>query len=159
MSSIEYTKALTRLVLENLEFQHDWTQLQMHSHPDLPRDVIFGLPNKRLYIHPDEQVEIIKAEKDKDEPMVQEPEFEWVLPLHLAEKWTLEGFAALFDALDALPPGAALAEQNKGEQAQEQWKQWRTTKRAKRVLLAVVQDDSTIVYYFIHNDITKPRQN
>lgn len=28
-----------------------------------------------------------------------------------------------------------------------------------RVTIAIVNDDSTIVYYFIHNGITKPNQN
>ena len=33
---------------------------------------------------------------------------------------------------------------------------WRTT---KRVLLATVDNDSTVVYYIIHDGIVKPRQN
>ena len=33
---------------------------------------------------------------------------------------------------------------------------WRTT---KRILLATVDDDSTVVYYIIHDGIVKPRQN
>ncbi len=46
-----------------------------------------------------------------------------------------------------------------GSRDEEQWRQWRTSKRGKRVLLATIQDDSTIVYYFIHDGIVKPRQN
>ncbi|KAH8880746.1 hypothetical protein GQ53DRAFT_669248 [Thozetella sp. PMI_491] len=160
MAPTEETRNLTKLVLENLEFQHDWTELQVHSTPNLPRDVIFGLPPRRLYIHPDEQIEIIKAEKNRDEPMPQPPELEWVLPLHLSEKWTVQRFAAVFDGLEAVPPESSttkVAEESHEQEAR--WKQWRGPKRGKRVLLATVQDDSTIVYYLMHDGIVKPRQN
>ncbi|CAH6722893.1 tRNA-splicing endonuclease subunit Sen15p [[Candida] jaroonii] len=29
----------------------------------------------------------------------------------------------------------------------------------RRITIAIINDDSTIVYYFIHNGITKPNQN
>lgn len=61
---------------------------------------------------------------------------EYVLPVDLREKWTLRQMAAVFDAL---PPGE--------------------TKDKKRLLMAVVGEDSTVVYYFIHDGIVKPRQN
>ena len=32
-------------------------------------------------------------------------------------------------------------------------------KRLKRVLLATLSDDSTVVYYIVHDEIVKPRQN
>ena len=31
--------------------------------------------------------------------------------------------------------------------------------RPKRIIIAIINDDGTIVYYFIHDGITKPRQN
>jgi tRNA-splicing endonuclease subunit Sen15 len=34
--------------------------------------------------------------------------------------------------------------------------EWRTT---KRLLLATLDDDSTVVYYIVHDGIVKPRQN
>ena len=35
---------------------------------------------------------------------------------------------------------------------------WRTT-QPKRLLLAILDDDSTIVYYIVHDGLVKPRQN
>ncbi|KAK3357319.1 tRNA-splicing endonuclease subunit Sen15 [Lasiosphaeria hispida] len=164
MSSDHSTEALTKAVLNNLENQHDWTEIKVHIQANLPRPMIYGLPPKRLYVHPDEQIALIKAQKDRDEPIHQTPELEWVLPLHLAEKWSPAQFAAVLDALDAVPPGG-IAEAAGGTDdaadaaADTQWKLWRSSKRGKRLLLATVQDDSTITYYIMHDGIVKPRQN
>jgi tRNA-splicing endonuclease subunit Sen15, fungi type len=159
MSSPDHIAALTKVVLNNLEYQHDWTGVQTHTKGNLPRPLIYGLPPKRLYVHPDEQIDIIKAEKERGEPIPQEPEVEWVLPLHLSEKWSPAQFAAVFDAIEALPPGAADQETLDEDGKNAQWKLWRGPKRGKRVLLATVQDDSTVTYYWIFDGLVKPRQN
>jgi len=160
----DHLTGLTKVVLNNLELQHDWTGVQTHHHADLPRPLIYGLPPKRLYVHPDEQIDIIKAEKERGAPIPQEPEVEWVLPLHLSEKWTPAQFAAVFDAIDAIPPGGGPDQGVDGEageagEAAARWKLWRGPKRGKRVLLATVQDDSTVTYYWIFDGLVKPRQN
>ncbi|KAK3322273.1 tRNA-splicing endonuclease subunit Sen15 [Apodospora peruviana] len=155
----QHLEALTKIVLNNLENQHDWTQIKVHTQANLARPVIFGLPPKRLYVHPDEQIATIKAEKDRKEPVPQTPEFEWVLPLHLAEKWSLGQFAAVFDALDAIPPSAAHSPDDEPDADDAEWKLWRGPKRGKRLLLATVQDDSTVTYYWMHDGLVKPRQN
>ncbi|KAK3692808.1 tRNA-splicing endonuclease subunit Sen15 [Podospora appendiculata] len=154
-----HLEALTKVVLNNLENQHDWTQLQTHAQQNLPRQLIYGLPPKRLYVHPDEQIEMIKAEKDRKEPIPQSPELEWVLPLHLAENWSLSQFAAVFDAMDAVPPGSSTPEILGPDDPDAQWKLWRGAKRGKRLLLATVQDDSTVTYYWMFDGLVKPRQN
>ncbi|KAK0630597.1 tRNA-splicing endonuclease subunit Sen15 [Bombardia bombarda] len=158
-------EALAQIVLNNLENQHDWTETKVHSQANLPRQLIYGLPPNRLYVHPDEQIEIIKAEKDLEKPILQVPEFEWVLPLHLAEKWSLAEFAAVFDAIDAVPPPAQDPASESGSAAdvageqQQQQKLWKVPKRGKRLLLATVQNDSTVTYYWMHDGLVKPRQN
>lgn len=161
MSSPDSITSLTNVVLTNLEYQHDWTSLRTHTHPSLPRPLLYGLPPKRLYVHPDEQVAIIKAEKEKGEAIPQDPEVEWVLPLHLSEKWSPAQFAGVFDAIEAIPPGGG--EQEEVEEGagsgEAEWKLWRGSKRGKRILLATVQDDSTVTYYWIHDGLVKPRQN
>jgi tRNA-splicing endonuclease subunit Sen15 len=155
MASQDHLAALTKVVLNNLEFQHDWTTVHTHTQANLARPLIYGLPPKRLYVHPDEQIDIIKAEKERGERIPQEPEVEWVLPLHLSEKWTPAQFAAVFDAIDAIPPGGA----DREGAFDVEWKFWRGPKRGKRILLATVQDDSTVAYYWIHDGLVKPRQN
>ncbi|KAL2260047.1 hypothetical protein VTK26DRAFT_6091 [Humicola hyalothermophila] len=165
MDSKSYLTALTKVVLNNLEHQHDWTRVESVTRADLPRPLIYGLPPKRLYVHPDEQIEIIRAEKERGERIPQEPELEWVLPLHLSEKWSPAQFAAVFDAIEAIPPGgsgAAGADQSPLldlDDPSSRWKLWRGPKRGKRILLATVQDDSTVTYYWIHDGLVKPRQN
>jgi len=157
-----HVKALASIVINNLENQHDWTKTQIHRQPNLPRPMVYGLPPKRLYVHPDEQIATIKVEKDRGQRITQNPELEWVLPLHLAEKWSPAQFAAVFDAIDATPPSQdPSADDAPGvkDDALAQLRLWRGAKRGKRILLATVQDDSTITYYFMHEGLVKPRQN
>lgn len=42
------------------------------------------------------------------------------------------------------------------EEKEKEKPSWDTT---KRVLLATVEEDSTVVYYVVHDGIVKPRQN
>ncbi|KAK8076573.1 hypothetical protein PG994_003845 [Apiospora phragmitis] len=148
MAHPDYLTDLASTVYENLESQHDWTLLESHIHKQssslvennktwLPRPLITGLPPRRLYLHPDDQVELVKthATYTVDET----PEIEWVVPMHLNEKFTLKQLAEVFDSLELPEP---LAEG-----------------RCKRLLMAIVHDDSTVVYYFVHDGIVKPRQN
>lgn len=88
-------------------------------------------------------------------------EREWVLPAHLKEKWTLRGFAGVFDAIGKIPPEDGEGEGNKkGDSGGEEGKGGVGSRRGgKRVLLAIVGEDSTIVYYIVHDGIVKPRQN
>jgi tRNA-splicing endonuclease subunit Sen15, fungi type len=167
----QYNLALQ--VLHNLEYQHRWTNLKNHGTPSsqapqTPRILLSGLPPTRLYVHPDEQVEIIKAERERARQRVEAtndtlqtdsltgntepntevtPEPEWVLPTHLKEEWTLERLAKVFDEIEAVPPGYDTVQVNL---------KWRQT---KRLLMAILQDDSTVVYYIVHDGIVKPRQN
>lgn len=161
MASHDHLAALAKIVLNNLENQHDWTRVEAHTQPDLPRPLLYGLPPKRLYVHPDEQIEIIRAEKEIGERIPQEPELEWVLPLHLSEKWSPRQFAAVFDAIEAIPPGGEDQDSFAGvaDDPASRWRLWRGPKRGKRILLATVQDDSTVTYYWIHDGLVKPRQN
>ncbi|KAK3375040.1 tRNA-splicing endonuclease subunit Sen15 [Podospora didyma] len=156
----DHLEALAHVVLNNLQNQHDWTETKVHTQPNLPRQILFGLPPKRLYVHPDEQIATIKAEKDRAERIPQFPEWEWVLPLHLSEKWSPADFAAVFDALDAIPPARdSLQDVQDVNGPDAAWKLWRGPKRGKRILLATVQDDSTVAYYWMHDGLVKPRQN
>lgn len=148
---------LTKIVLNNLENQQDWTNIKSHTDPSQPRPLISGLSPRRMYVNPDEQIDIIKAERSLGQTMSLEAEYEWVLPIHLAEKMTLNAFAAVFDSLQALPPAAKETEDLSDDCPE--WKKWRGSKRQKRVLMAVVHDDSTVVYYMMHDGIVKPRQN
>jgi tRNA-splicing endonuclease subunit Sen15 len=139
---------LTLQILHNLQYQHRWTDLKVHTKTLVnakvfPRPLISGLPPKRLYVHPDEQAEILRAESRRREQRssltseanneinsLEKPEVEWVLPSHLREKWSLRQFAEIFDSMD--------------ENIVSEGKPWEAH---KRLVLAILQDDSTVVYY------------
>ena len=108
-----------------------------------------------MYIHPDEQAELIKAEHEAGKSIAQHAELEWVLPTHVGEKWSLSRFAEVFDALDIVPP----MEEEEAPEDESVGYKWRGENRKKRLLLATLHDDSTAVYYIMHDGIVKPRQN
>ncbi|KAI0386187.1 tRNA-splicing endonuclease subunit Sen15 [Hypomontagnella monticulosa] len=144
MTEKSYAEHLAASVFDNLRYQHEWDELQILTHSPvdnspLPRPLISGLPPRRLYLHPDDQIEMLKSHTTPQKSILETPEVEWVLPVHLAEKWTLRAFAEVFDSMPSQTPTAP--------------------DRVKRILLATVHDDSTVVYYFMHDGIVKPRQN
>ncbi len=87
-------------------------------------------------------------------------EREWVLPTHLREKWSLRAFADVFDSIPLVPPGEGEEDGGKGKGKGEKGEEGVGNRRGgKRVLLATVSDDSTVVYYVVHEGVVKPRQN
>jgi len=127
--------------------------------------MISGLPPQRLYIHPDEQIELLQAQKAAGKTGMPElsTEREWVLPSHLREKWSLRRFGEVFDRVEVVPgasDGEEIFEDDHQDEDDEETKvnKWRTS-QPKRLLLATLDDDSTVVYYVIHDGIVKPRQN
>lgn len=174
-------QTLALQIQHNLVHQHSWTAIRLHTHSPitkarLPRPLLSGLPPLRLYTHPDEQVQLLKdaegrrkaarasqsekiGDKQEGDEAVEakvldvqvESEREWVLPTRLSERWSLRRLAEVFDAVGVVPPPAI-----EGTREQEEENKWRTT---KRVVLATVDSDSTVVYYIVHDGVVKPRQN
>ncbi|KAH6661643.1 tRNA-splicing endonuclease subunit Sen15 [Plectosphaerella plurivora] len=155
---------LASSVAANLTNQHDWTHVIPHraasdatQHPRALRPLLCGLPPRRLYIHPDEQVAVLQSGAPSS-GVNQDSEAEWVLPVHIKETLSLADFTAIFDSIETLPPldvaGAAAS-----TALDTDGRDWRGSGRHKRILLAVVHDDSTVSYYIMHDGIVKPRQN
>jgi tRNA-splicing endonuclease subunit Sen15 len=155
-------------IAHNLRHQHNWSDVRVYTHSPttsraFSRPLISGLPPQRLYVHPDEQIALLQRQKDAGKTGMPElrSEREWVLPSHLREKWTLKRFGEVFDDITMVPTtgsGKLLFEdkdENEQVEADEE-NEWRTT---KRLLLATLDDDSTVVYYIVHDGIVKPRQN
>lgn len=164
-----HLQALAQQIKHNLQYQHLWTSLQIHTHSPttttpLPRPLISGLPPTRLYIHPDEQMSLLQAQKARGGTGLGdvESEREWVLPSHIREKWSLRRFGEVFDRIGVVPPKheaetGIWEDDGHGEEVEgEERNEWRKT---KRVVLATLDDDSTVVYYIVHDGIVKPRQN
>lgn len=142
------TLHLAQQVQHNLQHQHLWTCLRLHTQPSLPRPLLSGLPPKRLYTHPDEQTALLKTGVKEAAP-----QREWVLPTHIRERWTLQDFAETFDGIRKAQNGEQGDEDVNEEVTGRSWD------GKRRVLLATVNDDSTIVYYIVHDGVVKPRQN
>lgn len=112
-------------------------------------------------MHPDEQIDMLKAGMKESDAQL---EREWVLPCHLREKWSLRKMGQVFDAVGVVPPGLEEEREEDGKKGLE-GKSGRggngikKRRGGKRILLGIVGDDSTIVYYIVHDGIVKPRQN
>lgn len=162
-SDSTYYGNLALQVQHNLQYQHDWTSLNIHIHSPLTqellqRPLISGLPPRRIYVHPDDQIEELKAGLQDVDLEIEE---EWVLPTHLQEKWSLKKFAKVFDSVGEAPP-ATEAEHEDGSSSDivaEEAKNHKKRRGGKRILLATIGPDSTVVYYVVHDGIVKPRQN
>jgi tRNA-splicing endonuclease subunit Sen15 len=126
---------ISHAVLHNLADQHDWTYLELCDGPEHHRPLIKGLPPKRLYLHPDDQIAALAHEQTTGQKLLHDAELEWVLAVHITESWSLAKFAAVFDSMP-----------NSGAQP-------------KRIVLATLHNDSTVVYYIMHEGMVKPRQN
>jgi tRNA-splicing endonuclease subunit Sen15 len=170
---------LARQVAHNLEHQQRWTAITTHTASPLTgeplaRPLVSGMPPRRVYVHPDEQIEMLRRAKQERAKRKQDgresvgsadstpgggseamwepkPQREWVLPADLREEWTLRRLAAVFAGIGPMPPRSG----SDGEEDEDETK-WRTT---KRLLLAAIQSDSTIVYYVVHDGTIKPRMN
>lgn len=158
-----YHHTLALQVQHNLQYQHDWTLLRIHTQSPLnqqplPRPLISGLPSHRIYVHPDDQVEELKNGLEDGKLKV---EREWVLPTHLQEKWSLRRFAEVFDSIGEEPIAKEHQPDGPSSQVKNAEEVQRSSKRrgGKRLLLATLGDDSTVVYYIVHDGIVKPRQN
>ncbi|EWC45303.1 hypothetical protein DRE_00702 [Drechslerella stenobrocha 248] len=132
---------LRAVVQSNLQLQHYWTDIKpldaLADQSDasqlepLPRPMLYGRPPDQLY---DPEPAPLSTTDSSPKPA---PEMEYVLPVHLDETFTLRKWAAIFDALPK-PSDSDLK---------------------KRIVVAVVSGDSTVVYYIMHDGIVKPRQN
>jgi len=116
------------------------------------------LPPRRIYVHPDDQVEELKNGLVDGQL---EAEREWVLPTHLQEKWSLRRFAEVFDSIGEEPKANEHEPKDPSSQVRnaEQVQPSKKRRGGKRLLLATLGDDSTVVYYIVHDGIVKPRQN
>ncbi|KAF8458361.1 tRNA-splicing endonuclease subunit Sen15 [Terfezia claveryi] len=178
----QHVLSLVSIVHKNLEHQADWSELHIHSTPNLPRPLISGIPSEAIYVDPDTNtVEVRKAQSGKKKKVglgqseiadgdeyCRKIDREWVLPVDLREKWTVRQWAEVFDSIPAEPPvprsaddgpddepGGVRLDNSGGSPSLEAG----TEKRKKRLVMGMVSGDSTVVYYIVHDGIVKPRQN
>lgn len=72
-----------------------------------------------------------------------------MLPVSLREKWSLRKWAEVFDALPEMD----------GDEGGDGDADGGKEKEGKKLMMGVVSDDSTVVYYVVGEGIIKPKQN
>lgn len=160
-----HANSLVSIVHKNLQHQADWSDLQIHSSSDLPRPLISGNPPEPIYVDPDGSGVASGSGGGGGKKVVRE----WVLPVDLREKWSVRQWAAVFDSIPAEPPGHEGSDQgSEGLEAGISLDSSGSTpplqesngqQRKKRLVMGIVSNDSTVVYYIVHDGIVKPRQN
>jgi len=100
-----------------------------------------------------EGVDLVPPEVDEDEEDDNEDEESDGFSASDITRQTVDGNG---NGVDAVSTSWTKVGRRGHERADEVRNEWRTM---KRVLLATVDDDSTVVYYIVHDGIVKPRQN
>lgn len=126
------TDAVTQ-VKENLLFYNIWTNVKEIHLKDVV--LIEGIPKEPLLTDEIEE-EIDKPFLDKKAEIKINEKRELVLPYRVTDKLTPKRLKEIFDELEI-----------------------KLDKRPKRIIIGIINDDSTIVYYFIHDGVYKPKRN
>lgn len=130
-------KELAAIVQHNLTHHHLWTQLSLETvnlSDNQTYTLCTGVPPEQL--HPDDEVE-----------NPQKLPSEWVLPVNTLQQWSIREWAEVFSGIDEKLHTDARNDDSKPVQ------------NVKRVVMAAVTNDGTVVYYFVNRGITKPRKN
>ncbi|KAK9448338.1 tRNA-splicing endonuclease subunit Sen15 [Limtongia smithiae] len=118
----------------NLDLHHLWTNLSLHRVYVLNSDAFQFLDDGNIVFvqgqPPDKLYATDSTEEDGVQPM------EWVLPVRTESTWSLRKWVAVFESLEAYQQSPV-----------------------KRILMGLYTEDSTVVYYFVHNSLIKPRRN
>lgn len=125
-------RELAATVQHNLTHHHLWTKLALED-VNLPNNKTYtlctGIPPEQL--HPDDVVD----------DATNLPR-EWVLPVSTLQQWSIREWAEVFSGID-----------------EKTSKNTQLLSPVKRIVMAAVTNDGTIVYYFVNRGITKPRKN
>ncbi|OUM51274.1 hypothetical protein BVG19_g366 [[Candida] boidinii] len=140
--------SLVELVELNLTYHLLWSEIDTVSIEFKTNDdklhkigLIYGKPPKQLNPTIPYKKENAETETGTGEDKNQDKNHdlkEWVLPILKSTQLTIEKIDLIFDNI-----------KSKSDLNQ----------RPKRILLGIIDEDSSIVYYTIHDGVTKPRQS
>lgn len=125
---------LAHRVKLNLDLQHLWTDLSVHRMPALSPESFKFLDAEELVFVLGRPTDRLYATDLYDADGL--PSHEWILPVRTESNWSIRRWVSVFESLEAF-----------------------TNESIKRILMAMYTDDSTVVYYFVHNGLIKPRKN
>lgn len=142
--------SLVELVELNLTYHLLWSEIDTVSIEFKTNDdklhkigLIHGKPPKQLnptipYKKEDIETET-ETETDEEKNQDRKDDLkEWVLPILKSTQLTIEKIDLIFENIKSASD---------------------LNQRPKRILLGIIDDDSSIVYYTIHDGVTKPRQS
>lgn len=135
------SKFLADLVLKNLRYQQNWTNLKTHDielpHPSQTSTfkftIVSGTPPEKLH---------------HEDLVISETELytEWILPSVTEQEWSIREWAQVFEQT--------------GKVAEQESKYNSTIQPSvRRIVMACQTNDGTVVYYMINKGIIPPRRN
>ncbi|ODV96196.1 hypothetical protein PACTADRAFT_49586 [Pachysolen tannophilus NRRL Y-2460] len=124
-------KPLTKQVKTNLEYYNLWSDLKVYNFDNDSIQLLNGKPLEKL-----QPSESISNDKTRSEQEQQGNDREWIFPIGMDEKLTMSQTDFVFDCIRLVE-----------------------NERPKRIIAGMVNNDGTIVYYFIHDGIVRPRKS
>ncbi|CDK24402.1 unnamed protein product [Kuraishia capsulata CBS 1993] len=128
--------SLMEIIAQNLVHFHLWTSIQTFpksSAKGTPHGVVRGVPPKKL-----SETTSISSTGETESSTTDKPDGdtseEWVLPLSISDKLTVENIEQIFESIRSVG-----------------------SYRPKRIIAGLLDDDGSVVYYFIHDGLVKPR--
>ncbi|KAK9360039.1 Sen15 protein-domain-containing protein [Lipomyces starkeyi] len=121
-------------VKQNLDLHHLWTDLSIHRVNVVSPESFPVLDDGQIVLvlgrPPDKLYSTDSYDEDGS------PKDEWVLPVRTEAKWSLKRWVGVFESITAYQGLAP-----------------------DRILMAMYTEDSTVVYYFVHWGLIRPRKN
>ncbi|KAK9236265.1 Sen15 protein-domain-containing protein [Lipomyces kononenkoae] len=121
-------------VKRNLDLHHLWMDLSIHRVNLVTKESIPFLDDGQIVLVLGRPPDKLYSTDSYDED--DSPKQEWVLPVRTESKWSAKRWVSVFESLADYHG-----------------------KAPERILMAMYTDDSTVVYYFIHWGLIKPRKN
>ncbi|KAK9366809.1 Sen15 protein-domain-containing protein [Lipomyces kononenkoae] len=121
-------------VKRNLDLHHLWTDLSIHRVDVVTRESLPLLNDGQVVLVRGRPPDKLYSTDSYDEH--DSPKQEWILPVRTESKWSVKRWVSVFESIAAYQGLAP-----------------------ERILMAMYTDDSTVVYYFVHWGLIKPRKN
>ncbi|KAK9457355.1 Sen15 protein-domain-containing protein [Dipodascopsis uninucleata] len=124
----------------NLDLHHLWTELELHQFPvvddEKSSDAFPYLDNGEIVLITGRPPDKLYSTDSKDPNDDSKILTEWILPARKESNWSLRKWAVIFKTIEVY-----------------------TGVIVNRILMALYTEDSTVVYYFVHKGLIKPRKN
>lgn len=154
----EEAKYAAQLVKENLIYQQLWTDINLFEIPFNSDEhtrgsltLCYGKPPEKIF-----------NDENNDPDETGYYHHEWVLPAMTNQDWSIAYWVQIFEEIDNLLAKASkhATQQRKVDETDlKESESKKSPKKAKRVIMACIDNDGTVVYYNVYRGIMPPRNN